>query len=591
VLAPIADTGLSYAVNTNWDVIQDQGSNAWYLLNDGVWFTAPAASGPYTLAGKLPAAFSRIPNDADFGAIRKSVPGRAIKPAAAPTIFVSTRPAEIIVTDGPPKLAPVAGTALQLVTNTNATLYLDTNTGRFYFLTSGRWFVSSGLDGPWSFATASLPPDFAMIPAGGANDAVLAAVPGTAQAQTALIQAQIPHQATLRKSTAKFEAAYAGAPEFKPVAGTEVSYATNTADEVLLVGGTYYACYQGAWFTAPAPSGPWVLAASVPAAIYTIPPSAPVYNVTYVKLYGTTPETVPEGYTAGYLMGFVTAGGLAYGTGYYYPPVVVAGRVPAYFPYPYTYAGGVYWNPSSGAWARGGAVYGPYGGTAKAGAYYNPATGGWARGGAIYGPNGGAGAWSVYNPRTGTYAHGSAAWGAGGGTAHASFYNPRYGVAGSTTQNANPYGRWGSSTVSTPTRTVDTASARNDRGAAGGFSSSTGAAGAGVHGARGNSAGAVKGRNGNVYAGADGNVYRHTDSGWSKWNNGQWNQVQRPDRQSGSPGGAQRDDPYRQLDQDRQARQFGEDRQAHQFGEDRSFGGWDRGGGREFGGARGGRFR
>src|SRR4029078_13644101 len=84
---------------------------------------------------------------------------------------------------------------------------------------------------------------------------------------------------------------------------------------------------------------------------------------------------------------------------------------------------------------------------------------------------GGAGAWSYYNPSTGTYARGGAVWGPNGGTAHANYYNPRYGVAGSTTQNATAYSRWGSSTISTPTRTVNTASASNTRGSAGAVSS------------------------------------------------------------------------------------------------------------------------
>jgi len=34
-------------------------------------------------------------------------------------------------------------------------------------------------------------------------------------------------------------------------------------------------------------SGPWTVAAWVPAAIYTIPPSSPLYNLTYVQIYGS----------------------------------------------------------------------------------------------------------------------------------------------------------------------------------------------------------------------------------------------------------------------------------------------------------------
>ncbi len=528
VMAPVGGTHLTYAVNTNWDVLYDADTAVWFLLNNGAWYSAPAATGPWAPAAALPPSFNAIPGDANFADIRRHVPGLKVAPNAAATIFVSTTPAEIIVTAGPPAFTPVPGTALQRVSNTGATLFRDTSNGKFYFLTSGRWFSAATLDGPWTFATPDLPADFARIPPDGADAAVLASVPGTAQAQQAVMEAQVPRQATLRRDAAAPEIAYVGAPEFKPIPGTNMQYAVNTTSQVLQVGGLYYACVNGAWFTAPSPTGPWTLAEAVPPEVYAIPPSSPLYNVTYVKVYGATPEAVTYGYTAGYLMGYVTAGVVVYGTGYYYPPVVVPGPVPAYLPYPYSYAGGVYYNPATGVWGRGGTVYGPYGGAATAGGVYNPATGAYAHGAAVYGPYGGAGAWSAYNPATGTYAHGSAAWSNGSGTANASFSNPRYGVSGSTTQNVNPYGRWGSSTVSTPSQTINTRSGSNASGSAGAFSSSTGAVGAGVHGAGGNSAGVVKGGGGNVYAGADGNVYRHTSSGWSSWNNGSWQPVQPP---------------------------------------------------------------
>src|SRR6202020_2983743 len=128
-------------------------------------------------------------------------------------------------------------------------------------------------------------------------------------------------------------------------------------------------------------------------------------------------------------------------------------------------------------WARGGTLYGPYGGAVTAGRAYNPATGAWAHGAAVYGPYGGAGAWSAYNPSTGSYAHGSASWGNGSGSAHAKYYNLPTGGAGSTNQNVNPYGRWGSSTFSGPSQTVNTQSGANANGRAGGFNSSSGAKG------------------------------------------------------------------------------------------------------------------
>ena len=596
VLAPAGNTEFSFAVNTNWEVIRDPaGGGRWYLLNNGAWLVAPAFSGPFEPAGTLPDGFAKLADDPNFSDIRKSIPGRSLKAGDAPTIFVSTKPAEIIVTSGAPVFERIPGTDLQRVKNTDSTLFQYAANGRYYVLLSGRWFSAPVLDGPWAFATADLPADFARIPPSGPAGSVLPSVPGTAQAQQAVLQSQIPREATLQRAAAKLDVVYVGAPDFKPIPGTSVRYAANTTFEVLEIGGKYFACYQGAWFVAPTPKGPWALAESVPQAAYAIPPSSPVYNVTFVKPYAATPTTVTYGYTAGYLMGFLTAGVLVYGTGYYYPPVVIPGPVPAYLPYPYSYAGRAYYNPATGAWARGGTVYGPYGGAARAGAAYNPYTGAYAQGAAVYGPYGGAGAWSAYNPTTGRYTRGSAAWGPNGGTANASFYNPRYGTSGSTTQNANLYGRWGSSVVSGPNATVHTASASNSRGAVGGFQSSTGAEGAAVHGARGN-AGVVKGPGGDVYAGHNGQVYQHTSSGWSSWNNG-WQPVNPPKttqsgtastRRSGSQqsglGATQGTSgaDFQQLNQDRFARQQGAIQQ-RQFGEGR----FGAAGGRFGGGRRG----
>jgi hypothetical protein len=553
----------------------------WYLLNNGQWFSA-GASGPYAPVWRLPDVFRSLPNDANFAEARKAVPPRPA-PAGyrAPAVYVSMKPAEIIVTDGAPDLQPVAGTALQRVANTPAAVFFYPPEKRFYVLLSGRWFSAAALTGPWRYATDSLPADFALIPPNSPQAAVLPSVPDTPQAQDAVLQAQIPSTATLKRTGPTIAVVYAGAPQFQPVPGTQVARAVNSGTVVLQVGGRFYACVNGAWFVAAAPRGPWALADDIPPAIKAIPPSSPAYPVTYVSVYGATPTTVTYGYTAGYLMGFISAGVLVYGTGYYYPPYVVPGKVPVFFPYPYSYAGHVYYNTSTGAWARGGTIYGPYG-AATGARYYNPNTGAWARGGAVYGPNGGAGAFSAYNPSTGSYAHGGAAWSNGYGTAYASGYNANTGRSFSTNQNANPYGRWGSSTISGPNQTVNTQSRGSANGAAGSFKSSSGAAGAGYHNkVNGASGGAVKTANGDVYAGRDGNVYKHTDSGWSKYDNGSWNQVQKPQgstkaggahqgasyqagagrTQSGAGGmnhyGGMDRGNYQQLEQDRLGRQSG----------------------------------
>jgi hypothetical protein len=594
VLTPVGKTGLTVAVNTNWDVFVDQGT--WYLLNNATWFSATQATGPYAPVARLPAAFNNLPKDANYAGARTHIPASPPKAGyQPPQIFVSTKPAEIIVTDGAPSLKPVAGTGLRRVVNTSSVLYFDPAQSLYYVQLSGRWFSAHALAGPWDYASDKLPPDFALIPPESPDGVVLASVPGTMQAEETVLKAQIPTTATIKRSSAKLTVVYSGPPRFEPIPGTAILAAVNTNVEVLKIGNAYYACENGVWFVSATPTGPWKLADSLPPAIRTIPPSSPYYNLIYVQVYAATPATVTYGYTAGYMMAYVSAGVLVYGTGYYYPPVVIHGPVPIYYPYPYTYAGSVWYNANTGAWARGGTVYGPYGGAAKYGTYYNPTTGAWAHGAAVYGPNGGAGAWSAYNPSTGSYARGSASWSNGSGNANGSFYNARTSVSGSTNQSWTPYGRSGSSTFSGPNQTVNTRSGSNANGRAGGFSSSTGAEGAGYHNnITGKSGGAVKTQNGDVYAGHDGNVYKHTDSGWSKYNNGSWNSVQPPARNTtnttsanNSLGSKQTTQPtargnrmdssnYQQLEQDRLGRQGG------------SGGGWGSGSGGGYGGRRGG---
>jgi hypothetical protein len=528
VLAPVSGTTLSFAVNTNWDVFTDTSTKQWYLLNNGGWLAASDVRGPWSAAGALPPSFGALPVDASFADVRKQIPGRRLGIRDTPRIFVSTTPAAIIVTDGRPQWTSIPGTSLQYAANSDAALFRDANDGRNYYLISGRWFAAPTLDGPWSFATGNLPADFARIPANGPRGFVLVSVPGTPQAQEALLEAQIPQQGTLSRATAKLDVVYAGEPQFVAIAGTPLFYAPNTSFNVIRYNDAYLSCYQGAWFTAATPNGPWALADSVPAVVYTIPPASPLYPCTFVRVYSSSPDAVTYGYTSGYTMSYVSAGVVVYGTGYYYPPYLYPAPIPIYYPYPYSYSGATYYNPTTGAWAHGGAIYGPYGGVAKGGTAYNPATGAWAHGGAIYGPNGGAGAFSAYNPTTGSYAHGSAVWGPDGASGNASWYNANTGRSGSTQQNSNAYGRWGSSTISGPNQTVSTQSRSNAQGSAGSFSSSTGAKGAGASGAGGNSAGVVKTAGGDVYAGADGNVYKKTSSGWEKYDNGSWSQVQPP---------------------------------------------------------------
>jgi hypothetical protein len=84
------------------------------------------------------------------------------------------------------------------------------------------------------------------------------------------------------------------------------------------------------------------------AEIAKIPPSTPVYNLTYVDVYAATPQVVYVGYTPGYVGAYPYYGVPVYGTGWYYPPYVGA----VYYPHPVTYGVNASYNPYTG-WGMG----------------------------------------------------------------------------------------------------------------------------------------------------------------------------------------------------------------------------------------------
>jgi hypothetical protein len=83
---------------------------------------------------------------------------------SAPAIFISRRPAELIVTDGPPRFATFAGTSLEYVENTAASVFREPTDQELYVRTSGRWLRAWTTDGPWEIVPDSqLPADLAAI--------------------------------------------------------------------------------------------------------------------------------------------------------------------------------------------------------------------------------------------------------------------------------------------------------------------------------------------------------------------------------------------------------------------------------------------
>ena len=343
------------------------------------WLMANSLDGPWTQPFIPPTGIDAVAKQVAATGVVDVLDGGARaspKPSLAqgiPAVYTAQVPAELVVFKGAPEFAPIVGTGLMWATNTTGDVLRVGAAGDYYVLLAGRWFRSAALTGPWSFvASNALPPDFAKIPPTSLAGAVLPTIAGTPQAQEAAIEIAIPQTATVPlKNGPSFAATYDGAPQFVPVPGTTLSRASNSRVPVIQTApNAYYAVRAGIWFTAAQPTGPWSIATSVPASIYTIPPSSPIFYVTYVKIYGATPDVVYTGYTPGYLGANVApTGNVVFGTGYAYPswigdkwyaapPTYGVGATPVYNPrvgYTYAFAVGlatVAWQPPAAKTAQ-----------------------------------------------------------------------------------------------------------------------------------------------------------------------------------------------------------------------------------------------
>ena len=394
----LGDSGLEVISNANFPVFRDTKSGTYYLLSGDYRYSAAKLEGPWGPVKELPPAFAKIPKSGEFASLASVVAAKP-KAGAAPTVITTFEPAEIIVLEGEPVGRKIAGTGgLESIMNTESPLFRLGDT--YYLVASGRWFSTTNLErGPWKF-TMPLPGEFARIPEDDAESDVRASVPGTLEARRAVLEAELPQTKTVKAGAAPdITVAYAGGePRFEPIPQTQVARAVNTGNDIIQYGDKYYLCYEGMWYVADKPTGPWGATGDVPAAVYQIPPSSPSYPVTQVIVQTDDDGDVESSYDGAYAASMFIGFGLAYyGTGYYYPPYYYGGY---YYPYYGSYGHGNWYNPNTGGFGSRSVYYGPYGGyTYNQG--YNPKTGRSSYVETAWDGDEWASAGGTYNPRTG----------------------------------------------------------------------------------------------------------------------------------------------------------------------------------------------
>jgi hypothetical protein len=448
VLRPVpSNNAFQRVINTRALILQPgPGQNFYIHVYDG-WMESSSINGPWTRLFGVPVGLDSVAQTLATSGVVDMLDGGPKanpKPSLAngvPTIYTTQVPAELIVFKGQPDFQPITGTQLLWAANTTSDVLIDISNNNYYVLVSGRWFRSAALQGPWEFvASNALPADFARVPPQSLAGAVLPTVAGTPQAQEAVISNTIPQTATVPLvGGPTFTPNFDGPPQFLPIEGTSLSYVANSSEPVIQAApDVYLAVVAGVWFTAAQVTGPWIVATSVPAVIYTIPPSSPLYYVTYVRIYEATPQVVYVGYTPGY-MGTVVSpyGTIIYGTGYSYSPWI--GSV--WYPPPYTY--GVVAAPIYNPWV--GFTFGFALGLATAawtepywgGSWYSPAYWG-------HYPCCGSASVNVYGHWGNTAYSGTRSWYTGGGVAGSTFsggYDTARGTTG-TVNAGRQYNAW-----------------------------------------------------------------------------------------------------------------------------------------------------
>jgi hypothetical protein len=305
-LVNISGTKLQGVINTRVLLLKDAEGKYYLRVYDG-WMGAPTLRGPWTLAN-APAGsdvaqdIARTSDRVDW--LRGAPdPKTGALPSLArqlPNVVVTTQLTVVIGVNGQAKWAAIPGTKLEYVTNTKANVFRDAAARRVYVLARGRWFqgTSTGAATMEFVPATKLPADFGRIPSGHPKAGVRAYLQD-AQEPGLEALAETPTVKEVSRKEAKFNVTVDGEPRFKPIEGTQLSYVANASAPIIRVApNRYYGVQNGVWFTSQYLIGGWVLADDVPAEIYAIPPSSPIYHAVNSRVYATSTDKVYYGYNS-----------------------------------------------------------------------------------------------------------------------------------------------------------------------------------------------------------------------------------------------------------------------------------------------------
>ena len=218
--------------------------------------------------------------------LEASLAAAGVKPPAVavnnapPQVIISYSPAILVPIDGAPVLKPVPNHSLvQRVINTRALILQGGIGNQFYMHVYDGWLAADSINGPW--AQTVLGPLQRSVIDGIAQELSKA---GTVDLLDGGPKANPPPSLvngvpTIYTTQGPAELiVFNGQPDFVPIVGTQLLWASNTTNDVLVdtTSNNYYVLLAGRWFRSAALTGPWTFVASnaLPPGFAQIPSSS-----------------------------------------------------------------------------------------------------------------------------------------------------------------------------------------------------------------------------------------------------------------------------------------------------------------------------
>jgi hypothetical protein len=169
----IPGSELQRVVNTRPFIVRDDDGIHYLKIADG-WMQSYTLTGMWSVAGTVPqgaeaalaqAIEAKTVDLLEGGSLGASDDQSSSAAQSIPTVYVSTRPATLIVTEGQPQFAPMEGTSLRYIRNTAARVLQEPTDQELYAFLSGQWFRAWTPEGPWQHvSTEHLPADLTKVP-------------------------------------------------------------------------------------------------------------------------------------------------------------------------------------------------------------------------------------------------------------------------------------------------------------------------------------------------------------------------------------------------------------------------------------------